>query len=85
MLFDVAEIVSPAVLQPVRSRPCEQGLVDAGSGLPRAAGPLLQNARALLLDVRCATGTAQTRNPRFVRGLASRWAKVGGKNAIPQR
>lgn len=90
----------PEVLETAWKAAQAQALGYAGSVPPLAAWQLVQQQRAVLVDVRSAeechfvghvpgsihvpwaTGTALTRNPRFVRELEARLATHGGKEAV---
>lgn len=90
----------PEVLETAWKAAQAQALGYAGSVPPLAAWQLVQQQRAVLVDVRSAeerhfvghvpgsihvpwaTGTALTRNPRFVRELEARLATHGGKDAV---
>ncbi|MEJ8845554.1 rhodanese-like domain-containing protein [Variovorax rhizosphaerae] len=100
MNFDAATLELPAALEQARDIAAQQNLPYAGGVTPFVAWQLVQQAQAVLVDVRSgeerkfvghvpdslhvpwATGTALTRNPRFVRELEAKVAKEGGKDAV---
>ncbi|WP_213954463.1 MULTISPECIES: rhodanese-like domain-containing protein [unclassified Variovorax] len=100
MNFDAATLELPHALEQARDLAAQQNLPYAGGVTPFVAWQLVQQAQAVLVDVRSgeerkfvghvpdslhvpwATGTALTRNPRFVRELEAKVAKEGGKEAV---
>ena len=100
MSVEVEELVLPEALEKARAHAVEAGWPYAGGVTPPVAWKLVQEGKAVLVDVRSgeerkfvghvpesvhvawATGTALTRNPRFVRELEARLAKDGGKDAV---
>ncbi|WP_075116865.1 rhodanese-like domain-containing protein, partial [Pseudomonas aeruginosa] len=100
MSVEVEDLVLPEALEKARAHAAEAGWSHAGGVTPPVAWQLVQQGKAVLVDVRSgeerkfvghvsgslhvawATGTALTRNPRFVRELEARLAKDGGKDAV---
>ena len=100
MSVEVEDLVLPEALEKARAHAAEAGWPHAGGVTPPVAWQLVQQGKAVLVDVRSgeerkfvghvpeslhvawATGTALTRNPRFVRELEARLAKDGGKDAV---
>lgn len=100
MSVEVEEISLPAALEQARTEAAAAGWPYAGGVTPPVAWELVQQGRAVLVDVRSgeerkfvghvphslhvawASGTALTRNPRFVRELEAKVAAAGGKDAV---